>query len=218
MPTSRLRLMYSHLMLYLSVSPLLRVTALINTTIWFGWLCVDTWRASFSSSTHYHALILYSLKSDVQFRDSKQNPTKMTIKDLENRTLATVWVCISLAVLIMGARLLLGRICKKKFDMGDELTAFAIFFAIARIAFVHVIVLWKTNNISPDLGSLDGISRQEIYEKETGSKMTLIARCLYILLWDTCLLLSSCSLSTRLRRQTDSGFKNRFSSLSTKPS
>ena len=106
----------------------------------------------------------------------------MTIGDAENRTLAVVWVCCGLSILIMGTRLLLRRIFHKKFMLGDGLTAVAIFISFARIPFTHVIVLWSTNNISPDLGSLSVLSDLEIYERETGSKLTLCARCFYILL------------------------------------
>jgi len=106
----------------------------------------------------------------------------MAIKDVENRTLAVVWVCCILSILIMGTRLLLGRMFHKKFTLADGLTSAAIFFSFARIAFTHIIVLWKTNNISPDLGDLSVLSKKEIYEREIGSKLTLAARCLYILL------------------------------------
>lgn len=99
-------------------------------------------------------------------------------------TLATVWVCISLSILIMLARLLLGRWCKKKFDEGDALTCVAIFFSVARIAFTHVIVLWGTANISPSLGvaGIEKLGKEGVKHRELGGKFTLVARCLYILL------------------------------------
>jgi len=102
--------------------------------------------------------------------------------DVHDRTLAVVWVCCILSILIMATRLLLGRMFRKKFTLADGLTAAAIFFSFARITCTHIIVLWKTNNISPDLGSLSVLSERQIYEREIGSKLTLVARCLYILL------------------------------------
>lgn len=101
-----------------------------------------------------------------------------------NRTLATVWVCISLAILIMLARLILGRMCKKKFDTGDALTCVAIFFSVARIAFTHVIVIWRTNNIAPSLGEggIIALGVEGVWQREVGSKLVLVARCLYIIL------------------------------------
>jgi hypothetical protein len=101
-----------------------------------------------------------------------------------NRPLATVWVCNSLAIVIMLARLILGRVCKRKFGAGDALTCAAIFLSIARIAFTHVVVLWKTNNIHPSLGE-EGIvllGVEEVGRRVLGSQFTLVARFLYILL------------------------------------
>lgn len=102
------------------------------------------------------------------------------------RTLATVWVCTLLSILIMLARLVLGRWCKKKFDVADLLTCVAIFFSVARIAFTHVIIIWGTANISPSLGEagLLELGSERVREREMGGKFTLVARCLYILqLW-----------------------------------
>ncbi|KAH8594012.1 hypothetical protein B0O99DRAFT_184777 [Bisporella sp. PMI_857] len=108
----------------------------------------------------------------------------MTVSNDEKRTLATVWICIVLSVMIMATRLGLGRWCKKKYGLGEALTTAAIFFALTRIAITQVIVLWKTNNISPDLGDLNRLSKHDIQQREIASKITLVARCIYIiLLW-----------------------------------
>lgn len=106
----------------------------------------------------------------------------MTVRDLEGRTLAIVWICCILSILIMASRLILGKVFHKKFTLANGITAAAIFFSFARIGCTHIVVLWKTNNIFPDLGSRDVLSDQQIYEREVGSKLTLVARCLYILL------------------------------------
>jgi hypothetical protein len=99
-------------------------------------------------------------------------------------TLATVWICCLFSIVIMTARLVLGRMCRKKWDTGDSLSCLAIFLIFARISFTHVIVLWGTNNIYPDLGKagLVEIGEQEVRRRELGSKFTLVARCLYIIL------------------------------------
>ena len=94
--------------------------------------------------------------------------------------LATIWTCCSLAILIMATRLLMGRYCKTKWDAGDSLTALAIFCSIARIAFTHVLILWKTNNVSDEYRATHRFTQQEIFHREMGSKFTLIARSLYI--------------------------------------
>lgn len=97
-------------------------------------------------------------------------------------SLATIWVLCGLAVVIMVIRLVLGRLCKQKFDVGDRLTVAAIVFSIARVAFTHVLVIWGTNNISDEYRDTHHFSKLDIYHREMGSKFTLVARSLYILL------------------------------------
>ncbi|KAH7379948.1 hypothetical protein BKA64DRAFT_736545 [Cadophora sp. MPI-SDFR-AT-0126] len=98
--------------------------------------------------------------------------------------LTIIWTCSSLAVLIMVTRLVMGRYCKTKWDTGDSLTAIAIVCVFIRIAFTHVLILWKTNNIPDDYRETHVFTQREIYEREIGSKFTLIARSFYItLLW-----------------------------------
>lgn len=82
----------------------------------------------------------------------------------------------------MLARLILGRWFKKKFDIADGLTCIAIFLSLARIAFAHVVVLWRTNNIYPSLGEagIEMLGAEGVRRREIGSKFTIIARCLYI--------------------------------------
>jgi hypothetical protein len=97
-------------------------------------------------------------------------------------SLVTVWVCISLAIVIMVSRLLAGRFCKSKWDIGDSLTVIAIFCALVRIAFTHVILIWMTNNISIGYRESHVFGAGEVYRREMGAKFTLVARCLYIVL------------------------------------
>jgi hypothetical protein len=94
--------------------------------------------------------------------------------------LVAVWVLSWISILIMCVRLFLGRWYKKKFDMGDALTVAAIFFTLARIPFAHIVVLWRTNNISPSSGDIQKLSNDEIRHREIGGKFTLVQRCLYI--------------------------------------
>jgi hypothetical protein len=95
-------------------------------------------------------------------------------------TIIALWACCLISILIMGARLFLGRWCKKKFDIGDALTVVAIIFVLAHIALSHVVLLWKTNDISPSLGDIHKLSNEELRQRELGSKFTIVQRCLYI--------------------------------------
>jgi hypothetical protein len=99
---------------------------------------------------------------------------------MTENTIIIVWVCFLLAIVIMALRLIGGRWTQQKFDTGDALTLMAIILSLARIAFTHIIVLWKTNNISDEIGASFPLSDEEVYHREMGSKFTLAARCLYI--------------------------------------
>ena len=94
--------------------------------------------------------------------------------------LATVWVCCSLAIIIMTTRIFIGRYCRSKWDFGDSLTVVAVFLSMARIAFTHVIIVFGTNNVDDAFRDTHEWTDREIWMREVGSKSTLVARCLYI--------------------------------------
>jgi hypothetical protein len=94
--------------------------------------------------------------------------------------LAGVWIFTITSVAIMILRLILGRKCKVKWDIGDSLTVAAIVFSAARISLVHVTILWKTNRITEEYRDTHLFSKLEIYQREMGSKFTLAGRVLYI--------------------------------------
>lgn len=56
-------------------------------------------------------------------------------------SVTAIWIFCSLAVVIMAIRLILGRVCRQKFDTGDLLTVAAVVFSVARIAFTNVIII-----------------------------------------------------------------------------
>ncbi|CZT13029.1 uncharacterized protein RAG0_16640 [Rhynchosporium agropyri] len=98
--------------------------------------------------------------------------------------LSVVWACCSLAVVIMLARLVMGRYCKTKWDSGDSLTAVAIVCVCILIAFTHVLIIWGTSNVADEYRKTHHFTQREILEREMGSKFTLVARVFYvILLW-----------------------------------
>lgn len=96
--------------------------------------------------------------------------------------LVVVYLCITFAIILMLTRLVLGRVCKSKWDAGDSLTVVAIVLSIARIAFTHLIVVWKTNNVDDVFRDTHVWTAGEIDRREVGAKLTLGARCLYICL------------------------------------
>ena len=58
--------------------------------------------------------------------------------------------------------------------MEDRIMAWSIIPLLGRMAFVHVVLRWGTNN-----AITTGLSPEDIYHREIGSKLVLAARILY---------------------------------------
>ena len=94
-------------------------------------------------------------------------------------TLIIVWVFTWIAVTIMCIRLLLVKINKKTFSIGDYLTMGAIFCAIARLSLIHVVLIWGSNNVTPKFRAAHRFTQEEIYHREIGGKLTIVNRLFY---------------------------------------
>lgn len=71
---------------------------------------------------------------------------------------------------------LMGRLVRNEMLFReDKIMALAIIPLMARMAFIHVVLIWETNNadLSPS------ISSTEIYHREIGSRLVLAARVFY---------------------------------------
>ena len=98
---------------------------------------------------------------------------------MEDPTLTITWVFSCLALLIMGVRLVWRKVAKESFNLGDYLTMGAIVCALARLGFIHVVLTWGTNNMSPTLRKSHHFTAQEIYRRQVGSKLALANRVFY---------------------------------------
>ncbi|KAA8644967.1 hypothetical protein EYZ11_004499 [Aspergillus tanneri] len=94
-------------------------------------------------------------------------------------TLALLWAFTWVTVALIATRLLLRKVRRKAFVAGDYLSMAAILCALIRLALVHVIILWGTNNMAPKMRSEYPFTAQEIYQREIGSKLTLVNRIFY---------------------------------------
>ncbi|KAK4695472.1 hypothetical protein P7C71_g2286, partial [Lecanoromycetidae sp. Uapishka_2] len=94
-------------------------------------------------------------------------------------TLIIVWTFSWLAIVIMAMRLIWGRVQMGKLQLGDYLTMGAIFCAIARLAIIDVVLIWGSNNVTPEFRKTHHFSSTELYHREIGSKLTLVNRIFY---------------------------------------
>ncbi|KAJ1714383.1 hypothetical protein F9C07_2231600 [Aspergillus flavus] len=98
---------------------------------------------------------------------------------MDDATLVSLWVLIWCAVGLISIRLVMRKIRGKAFVLGDYLSLCAILCALIRLALVHVIIIWGTNNMSREFRYSHHFTSEEIYRRETASKFTLVNRVFY---------------------------------------
>jgi len=84
-----------------------------------------------------------------------------------------------LSLSIMFLRLIMRKLRRQKFNCSDYLTMVAMFCLMARIAFTAVVVLWGNNNLTEKYRATNNFSSREIYQREVGSKFTIVNRVNY---------------------------------------
>ena len=94
-------------------------------------------------------------------------------------TIVVTWVFTWLAEALMALRLTMRKLRKQDFNISDYFTMAAMAFLIIRLAMVHVVLIWGTNNITDAYRSSHIFTTQEIYQMEIGSKLTLAVRAVY---------------------------------------
>ncbi|KAL9573141.1 hypothetical protein ACKAV7_002826 [Fusarium commune] len=98
---------------------------------------------------------------------------------MEDPTLFIHWFFSCLSLLIMGVRLIWRKAAKQKFVLGDYLTMGAILCCAVRLALIHVVLTWGTNNIKPSLREKMVFTDEIIYRREIGSKFAITNRVFY---------------------------------------
>jgi hypothetical protein len=89
------------------------------------------------------------------------------------------WWCTIFSAVIIGVRLFGRYIRNECLFREDKVMALSIFPLFARMGFVHVVLIYGTNNV--DVTGLTDPVR--IHHREIGSRMVLAARIFYALLY-----------------------------------
>jgi hypothetical protein len=95
------------------------------------------------------------------------------------QTLVIMWVFTWLAMALMALRLAMRKFGGQKFEASDKITMLCMFFLVGRCAIIHVDLIWGSNNVTQAFRKDHVFSAKEIYEREVGSKLTLVNRTLY---------------------------------------
>ncbi|EXJ86805.1 hypothetical protein A1O3_03759 [Capronia epimyces CBS 606.96] len=91
-----------------------------------------------------------------------------------NPTLIVSWWCTLFALTAILIRLFGRWVRTERLFREDKIMFYSIIPLLIRMAFVHVILLWGTNNTQ-----VEGLTRLDIRHREIGSKLVLVARIFY---------------------------------------
>lgn len=91
-----------------------------------------------------------------------------------NPTLLVSWWCTVFSLTIILIRIMGRWVRTERLFIEDKIMCWAIFPLMIRMAFVHVVLIWGTNNTA-----IDALSSVQILHRETGSKLVLAARIIY---------------------------------------
>ncbi|ERF74431.1 hypothetical protein EPUS_06609 [Endocarpon pusillum Z07020] len=104
----------------------------------------------------------------------QSGPPALQTKADMNATLLVSWWCTSFALLIILVRVWGKYVRTEKLFGEDKIMAASIIPLLTRMALVHVILIWGTNNTVSD-----GLSLLDIRHREIGSKLVLASRIFY---------------------------------------
>jgi len=94
-----------------------------------------------------------------------------------NPTLLYSWWCTGCSVVIILFRLAGRWVRNEELFREDKIMALSLIPLLMRMALVHPILLYGTNNIQ-----LDGLTDEEIHMREIGSRLVLASRICYAML------------------------------------
>jgi hypothetical protein len=90
-------------------------------------------------------------------------------------TLLFSWFCTLSALAIILARVWGRLIRNNELFAEDKVMVWSILPLVIRMAFIHVVLLWGTNNVDLSVG----LSEEDIYHRSIGSRLVLAARIFY---------------------------------------
>lgn len=107
-----------------------------------------------------------------------ESPPERRTRATNNPTLLYSWWCTIFSLVIIGFRLSGRYIRNERLFREDKIMALSIIPLIARMCFVHVVLIWGTNNVN--VSALN--DPVKIRHREIGSQMVLAARVFYAML------------------------------------
>jgi len=110
---------------------------------------------------------------DLLRRPVSDAPDPTTFRNDKPRLLVSWW-CTFYSLTIILTRVAGRYVRAEKIFPEDGIMLLAIIPLLIRMAFVHVVFLFGTNNVLTE-----GLSAQQIHQREIGSQMVLVSRFMY---------------------------------------
>ncbi len=104
----------------------------------------------------------------------QSSPPALQTKEDMNATLLMSWWCTCFALVIIIIRVFGRYVRTEKLFREDKIMAASIIPLMTRMALVHVILIWGTNNTVTD-----GLSLLDVRHRQIGSKLVLASRIFY---------------------------------------
>ena len=117
-------------------------------------------------------LVEYSIMNIFR-RFASEAPPAGTFFD-NKPTLVVSWWCTIYAIVVILFRISGRYIRTEKLYLEDKVVVAGIFLLLLRMALVHMILLYGTNNVISE-----GLSTEEIQQREIGSQLVLVSRIVY---------------------------------------
>jgi hypothetical protein len=105
---------------------------------------------------------------------SNQAPPEPRSRAQNNPTLLFSWWCTGFSLVIILFRLCGRYVRNERLFREDKIMALSIIPLFVRMGFVHVVLLYGTNNVD-----ITGLTPHQIHRREIGSRMVLGARIFY---------------------------------------
>lgn len=109
-------------------------------------------------------------------------PPERRTRVANNPTLLYSWWSTIFAVVIIATRLTGRYIRNERLFREDKIMAASLLPLLARMALVHVVLIWGTNNADTS----DLTDPLKIYHREIGAKLVIAARIFYTMLYVAC--------------------------------
>lgn len=111
----------------------------------------------------------------LQTRSTNSPPPLQTKLDM-NPTLIFSWFCTIFSIVVILIRTFGRWVRTEKLFREDKITLWSIIPLLIRMAFVHVVLIWGTNNTTTF-----GLTEDELRHRSIGSRMVLASRIFYAL-------------------------------------